>query len=115
MISAKPTAVSAAEAFLGIPTPALSRVRAVLSFDRMANLTLEATIDHGRITVTEPEKLPVTGKALLTVLDSPGHKPDWNKIQSILGTLKTDVDAAEWERQIRSEWDERERAQWGKR
>jgi hypothetical protein len=81
----------------------------------MAYLTMKAEIDHGRITVAEPEKLPVTGKALLTVLDSPERKPDWNKIQSVLGTLKTGVDAAEWERQIRAEWDERERAQWGKR
>jgi threonine dehydrogenase-like Zn-dependent dehydrogenase len=43
------------------------------------------------------------------------RKPDWEKIMAILGTLKTDIDAAEWERQIRLEWDERERAQWGKR
>jgi len=41
----------------------------------MANLTLEATIDHGRITVSEPEKLPLNGKALLTVLDVPERKP----------------------------------------
>jgi hypothetical protein len=81
----------------------------------MAYLTLEAEIDHGRITVSEPDKLPATGKALLTVLEAPEHKPDWEKVQSVLGTLKTNVDAAEWERQIRAEWDERERAQWGKR
>ncbi len=87
----------------------------MLSFGRMANLTLEATIDHGRITVAEPEKLPVTGKALLTVLNVPERKPDWKKVEAILGTLKTKVDAAEWERQIRSEWDERERGQWGTR
>jgi hypothetical protein len=81
----------------------------------MANLTLEATIDHGRITVAEPEKLPVTGKALLTVLDVPERKPDWKKVEAVLGTLKTAIDAAEWERQARSEWDERERKQWDKR
>jgi hypothetical protein len=77
----------------------------------MANLTLEATIEHGRIIVTEPEKLPATGKALVTVLDMPERKPDWKKIEAILGTLKTDIDAAEWERSVRSEWNERERAQ----
>ena len=33
----------------------------------MAYLTLAAEIDHGHITVAEPDKLPVTGKALLTV------------------------------------------------
>ena len=109
MPSAKPTAASAAR------TRGLSPARSMLSSGRMANLTLEATIDHGRITVTEPEKLPANGKALLTVLDVPERKPDWEKVGAILGTLKTDIDAAEWERQIRSEWDERERAQWGKR
>lgn len=87
----------------------------MLSLARMANLTMKAEIDHGRITVAEPDKLPVTGKALLTVLDAPERKPDWDKVQSILGTLKTNVDAAEWERQIRAEWDEREREQWGKK
>ena len=81
----------------------------------MANLTTKAEIDHGRITVAEPEKLPITGKALLTVLDAPEHKPDWEKIKSILGTLKTDIDGAEYERQVRAEWDERERKQWGNR
>ena len=107
-MSTRPTATSAAA------NPTLSRASPVLKSGRMANLTLEANIDHGRITVTEPEKLPVTGKALLTVLDAPERKPDWNKVEAILGTLKTDIDAAEWERQLRSEWDERERAQWGK-
>lgn len=86
----------------------------MLSSGRMANLILEATIDHGRITVSEPDKLPATGKALLTLLDAPERRPDWEKIQSILGTLKTSVDPAEWQRQIRAEWDERERTQWGK-
>ncbi len=99
----------------GRPFLALSLATRVVAFRRMANLTMAAEIDHGRITVAEPDKLPVTGKALLTVLDIPERKPDWKKIEAILGTLKTSVDAAEWERQIRSEWDECERAQWGKR
>jgi hypothetical protein len=81
----------------------------------MANLTMAAEIDHGRITVAEPDKLPATGKALLTVLDSPERKPDVNVIKSVIGTLKTDVDAAEWQRRERAEWDERERKQWGNR
>lgn len=81
----------------------------------MAYLTLEAEIDHGRITVTEPEKLPAMGRALLTVLDSPERKPDLAKIKSVLGTLKTDIDGAAYERQVRAEWSERERKQWGDR
>ena len=92
-------------------TPILSATFRVLRFVRMTTLTLEATIDHGRITVAEPDKLPTTGKALLTVLDGPEKKPDWDKIKSVLGTLKTSVDAAQWEREIRSEWDAREAKQ----
>ena len=81
----------------------------------MANLTMAADIDHGRITVAEPDKLPVTGKALLTVLDSPERRPDLNVIKSVIGTLKTEIDGAAYERQVRAEWDERERKQWGDR
>jgi len=77
----------------------------------MAYVTIEAEIDHGRIIPAEPEKLPPTGKALLTVLDSPERKPDLQVVRSLLGTLKTDLDAAEWQRQQRAEWDERERGQ----
>ena len=81
----------------------------------MPYLTLAADIDHGRITVTEPDKLPLTGKALLTVLDSPERRPDLNVIKSIIGTLKTEIDGAAYEREVRAEWDERERKQWGDR
>jgi hypothetical protein len=77
----------------------------------MGYLTMEAEIDHGRIIPKEPDKLPTTGKALLTVLDSSEHKPDLAVIQSVLGTLKTDLDAAEWQRQQRAQWDEREQKQ----
>ena len=95
--------------------PTLSMATPVISFDRMANLTMAADIDHGRITVAEPDKLPVTGKALLTVLDSPERRPDLNVIKSVIGTLKTEIDGAAYERQVRAEWDERERKQWGDR
>jgi hypothetical protein len=79
----------------------------------MAYLTMAAEIDHGRITVAEPDKLPATGKALLTVLDSPERKPDWNKVMSLLGTMQAKVDGLTVEREAREEWDERERKQWG--
>ena len=81
----------------------------------MAYLTMEAAIDHGRITVAEPDKLPATGKALLTVLDSPERKPDWAKVMSLLGTMERKVDGLATEREARAEWDERERKQWGNR
>ncbi len=79
----------------------------------MAYVTIEAEIDHGRVIPLEPEKLPATGRGLLTVLESPERKPDLNVIQSVLGTLKTEVDAAEWQRQQRAEWEEREQKQRG--
>ena len=81
----------------------------------MSYLTLEADIDHGRITVAEPEKLPVRGKALLTVLNAPALQPDWNKVMGLLGTRQNKVDGLAIERAARAEWDERERKQWGNR
>ena len=87
----------------------------VVGFGRMAYLTMAAEIDHGRITVAEPDKLPVTGKALLTVLDAPARKPDWKKVMSLLGTMQNKVDGLAIERAARAEWDERERKQWGNR
>jgi len=81
----------------------------------MAYLTLTAAIDHGRITVSEPDKLPVTGKALLTVLDAPEHKPDWDKVMGLLGAMQNKVDGLTVEREARAEWDERERKQWDHR
>lgn len=81
----------------------------------MAYLTMEAEIDHGRITVAEPEKLPLIGKALLTVLASPSRKPDLEIIKLVIGTLRTIPDGAEYERQVRAEWEERERRDWGER
>ncbi len=81
----------------------------------MANLTMKAEIDRGRITVAEPEKLPMTGKAWLTVLDSSERKPDWDKVMGLLGTMQNKVDGLAIEREARSEWDERERRQWDNR
>lgn len=81
----------------------------------MAYLTMEAEIDHGRITVAEPEKLPPAGRALLTVLDSPAPKPDWDKVMGLLGTAQVKLDGLTVEREARAGWDERERAQWGNR
>jgi len=76
---------------------------------------MEAEIDHGRITVAEPEKLPPTGKALLTVLTTPPKKPDIEVIKSVIGTVRSFPDGAEYERQVRAEWEERERRDWGER
>ena len=93
-------------------TPFLSPSTSVLDFIPMADLTMEATIDHGLITVAEPEKLPATGKALLTVLEPLERKPDWAKVMSLLGTMQNKVDGLAVEREARAEWDERERREW---
>jgi hypothetical protein len=95
--------------------PALSPTSRVVVSARMAYLTMEAEIDHGRIIPKEPEKLPATGKALLTVLESVERKPDWDKVMSLLGTMQNKVDGLSYEREVRAEWDERERQQWGSR
>lgn len=81
----------------------------------MAYLTMEAAIDHGLITVAEPEKLPTAGRALLTVLEAPTQKPNWEKVMSLLGTAQVKLDGLSVEREARAEWDERERQQWGNR
>ena len=70
----------------------------------MAYVTMEAEIDGGRIIPSEPGKLPENGRILLTVLETGARKPDIEVIKSVLGTLKTGVDAVEWQRRIRAEW-----------
>ena len=70
----------------------------------MQSITMEAQIDHGRVIPNEPEKLPLTGTALLTVLTATGHKPDWDKIMSLLGTMQNKVDGLSVERQARADW-----------
>ena len=93
----------------------LSNAASALRFGRMGNIAIEADIENGKVIPREPEKLPVTGKALITVLPTQTKKPDINVINSVIGTLKTDIDAAEWQRQERDAWEDRIRKQWGER
>jgi hypothetical protein len=73
----------------------------------MRCVTIEAEIDHGRVIPKEPEKLPPTGTALLTVLTATDDKRDWDKIIALLGTMQNKVDGLTVERQARAEWDSR--------
>ena len=73
---------------------------------------MEADIDHGRIIPKEPEKLPATGKALITVLEPAPKKTNWHEVVSLLGKMESKVNGAKYEREVRAEWDERERKQW---
>ena len=71
----------------------------------MTYLTMEAEIDHGRIIPREPQKLPTSGRALLTVLLEVQPKPDLAKIQPLLGSLEIKMDGLSWEQEVRSEWE----------
>jgi hypothetical protein len=51
--------------------------------------------------------LPDEGRLLLIVLEERKHKADPKRIGSLLGWLKTDLDATKWQREIRSEWEDR--------
>lgn len=42
----------------------------------MSLLTIEVSIDHGRVTPTEPIELPETGRGLLTILPAPAAVRD---------------------------------------
>ena len=77
----------------------------------MRCITMEAEIDHGRVIPKEPEKLPLTGRALLTVLNPAGEKPDWDKIIGLLGTMQEKADGLTIEREARAEWDGSSRSQ----
>jgi hypothetical protein len=69
--------------------------------------TMEAVVKEGIIYPKDPDKLPKDGKLLLIVLDEKNIRPDTEKINSLLGWLKTDLDAAQWQKEIRAEWDNR--------
>ena len=85
----------------------------MVGFSCVSYVTMEAEIDHGRIIPKEPEKLPARGRALITVLEPSPHRPDWDKVMSLLGMMKQKIDGLALEREARGEWAERERSQWG--
>ncbi len=68
---------------------------------------MEAIVKEGKIYPLEPDKLPREGKLLLIILDEQNVQPDPERISRLLGWLKTDLDSARWQKQIRSEWDSR--------
>jgi len=72
----------------------------------MSYMTLEADIAHGQVIVKEPAKLPVTGKALVTIVDSgvpatAGLRP-LEALEALQQHLKLDDrKASEWMRIVR--------------
>jgi hypothetical protein len=67
--------------------------------------TIEAEIREGQIYLATPEKLPKSGKALLIVLGDERPKLDPESIRPLLGWLKGEIDAVQWQKSIRDEWD----------
>jgi len=61
----------------------------------MSYLTLEVEIDHGRLVVAEPGKLPEKGKGLLTVLEpiaatAPGKLAPLEALEALQRHLELD-------------------------
>ena len=54
----------------------------------MSYTTLEAHIDHGKVLVKEPEKLPDSARALLTILESSIHESNGMSPMEALETLQ---------------------------
>jgi hypothetical protein len=54
----------------------------------MSYVTLEVEIDNGRIIPNEPDKLPKTGKGLLTVLESQAEQTDPERAARIRAFLE---------------------------
>jgi hypothetical protein len=73
----------------------------------MSYLTVEVEIDHGRLVVAEPEKLPQKGKGLLTVLEAAtqadaGSQATLQALEALQRHLKLDErKAAAWMATVR--------------
>ncbi len=68
---------------------------------------IEAEVRDGHIIPYHTEKIPKSGRALVLILDEEKNKPDLEEIRGLLGWLRTDIDAAEWQKTVRSEWEHR--------
>ena len=69
--------------------------------------TMEADIRKGRVVPLEPTKLPRSGRALLVILGQPLQKNQWKTVRSKLGWLRSSVDPAKWQHDVREEWNTR--------
>lgn len=75
--------------------------------EKMSYTAVEAIVKRGKIYPSDPASLPEEGRVLVIVLEGKKSKPNPKTIASLLGWLKTDLDAVRWQREIRSEWDAR--------
>ena len=73
----------------------------------MTYVTIEADIANGLIVPRENAQLPAHGRALVTLLPEARRRPNWEKVESVLGSLhRPDLDSSTWQRQVRSEWEQ---------
>jgi hypothetical protein len=68
---------------------------------------IEADIREGLIVPYPAEKIPKSGKVLVLIPHEEKSKPDLEEIRNLLGWLRTDIDAAEWQKSVRNEWEDR--------
>ncbi len=68
---------------------------------------IEAEVRDSHIIPYQTEKIPKSGKAPVLILNEEKNKPDLEEIRGLLGWLRTDIDAAEWQKSVRSEWGNR--------
>jgi len=68
---------------------------------------IEAELRNGKLVPAEPGTLPASGKVLVIVLSSTDQRPNWEQCRREAGWLRTDIDAATWERRVRGEWGHR--------
>ena len=68
---------------------------------------VEAELKDGKVIPVDSNALPDAGHVLIVVLSGEHRPARWQECRGLLGWLKTDTDAAEWEREIRGEWGHR--------
>ncbi len=69
--------------------------------------TIETRIVKGNIIPLNPELIPNSGKALLTITSSKRKKPDWKKISACLGDFTPSIDPSKWQKETRKTWNSR--------
>lgn len=65
--------------------------------------TIEADIENGRVTGPESRNLPATAHVLITLLQKPEQKGQYD-FSKLAGRLKWKGDAVEEQRKSRDEW-----------